>query len=54
LRFQSTAAEVPQEVSGAYLIETLEDSNFHTIHAKPVAILLKDMQPTRHISGERA
>ena len=44
LRFQSGAVIALQEVSEAYLVGQLEDSNLCAIHAKRVTIMPKDIQ----------
>ena len=53
MRFQSGAIMALQEVSEAYLVGLLEDSNLCTIHAKRVTIMPKDIQLARCIRGER-
>ena len=42
-----------QEVSEAYLVGVMEDTNICAIHAKRVTIMPKDMQLARRIRGER-
>ena len=54
LRFQSGTILELQESAEAYLVGLLEDSNLCAIHAKRVTIMLKNMQLTRRIRGERA
>ena len=53
MRFQSGAIMAMQEVSEAYLVGLLEDSNLCAIHAKRVTIMPKDIQLARCIRGER-
>ena len=43
-----------QEAAEAYLVQLLEDSNLHAIHARCITILVKDMQLARQIHGERS
>ena len=52
LQFQSGAVIALQEVSEAYLVRLLEDSNFCAIHAKRVTIMPKDIQLAQCIQGE--
>ena len=53
IRFQSGAIMALQEVSEAYLVGLLEDSNLCAVHAKRVTIMPKDIQLARRIRGER-
>jgi histone H3 len=53
LHFQSSALEVIQEGTEAYLIGLFEDTNLCAIHAKRVTIMPKDMQLARRLRGER-
>uniref|UniRef100_A0A3Q3A695 Core Histone H2A/H2B/H3 domain-containing protein n=1 Tax=Kryptolebias marmoratus TaxID=37003 RepID=A0A3Q3A695_KRYMA len=52
-RFQSSAVMALQEVSEAYLVGLLENTNLCNILAKRVTIMPKDVQLIRRISGER-
>ncbi|EGT32673.1 hypothetical protein CAEBREN_21930 [Caenorhabditis brenneri] len=52
-RFQFSAVMALQEASEAHLVGLFEDTNLCAIHAKRVTIMLKDMQLTRRIRGER-
>ena len=54
VRFQSAAVMALQEAAEAYLVGLFEDTNLCAIHAKRVTIMLKDIQLTRRIRGERA
>ena len=42
-----------QETAEAYLVGLFEDANLCAIHAKRIVIMLKNMQPVRHICRER-
>ena len=53
IKFQGTAVMALQEASEAYLISLFEDSNLCAIHMKCCTIMLKDMQLTCRIRGER-
>lgn len=52
LRFQSSALEVLQQASEAYLVELFEEVNLCAIHAKRVTIMPRDMRLARRIRGE--
>ena len=52
LRFQANAVLALQEVSEAYLVSLMEDTNLCVIHAKRVTIQPKDIQLARRIHGE--
>ena len=54
LRFQAKAVSALQEVSEAYLVGLMEDTNLAAIHAKCIIIMPKDIQLARHIRGERS
>ena len=54
LRISPAAITALQEVTEAYLILLLEDTNLCTIHAKHVTIMPKDIQLAWRIHGERA
>ena len=41
-----------QEAAEAYVIQLIEDTNLHAIHAKQVMILPQDMQLSQRIRGE--
>jgi histone H3 len=54
LRFLIAAIGALQEASEAYLVGLFEDTNLCVIHAKPVAIMAKDIKLALRIRGERA
>jgi histone H3/H4 len=49
----SAALLVLQEVTEAYIVALLEDTNLCAIHRKAVTITRKDMPLARRIRGER-
>ncbi|OCT75273.1 histone H3, embryonic-like [Xenopus laevis] len=53
LRFQTSAVNVLQEASEAYLAGLFEDTNLCAIHAKRITITPKDIQLARRIRGDR-
>ena len=53
LRFQSSALLALQEATESYLVGLFEDANLCAIHAKRVTIMLKDIQLSRKIRGEK-
>ena len=53
LRFKAKAILCLQEVSEAYLIGLLEDSNLCAIHTKRYIIMPKDIQLAQRIHGEQ-
>ena len=54
LRFQSTALLALQEASEAYMVGVFEDTNLCAVHANRVTIMVKDMQLSRRIRGDRS
>ena len=52
-RWTSAALLALQEVTEAYIVALLEDTNLCAIHRKAVTITPKDMQLARRIRGER-
>ena len=51
-RIQGSAVLALQEITEAYLVGLLEDTNLCAMHAKRVTIMPKDMQLARKIRGE--
>ena len=51
--FTAVSIAAFQEATEAYLVGLFEDTNFCAIHAKRVAIMLKDIQLARCMCGER-
>ena len=54
LRVSPAAVTALQEAAEAYLVLLFKDTNLCAIHAKHVAIMLKDIQLVQRICGERA
>lgn len=52
LRFQSTAVEMLQQASEAYVTQLLEETNLCALHAGRITITARDMRLARRIRGE--
>ena len=52
LRFQSSALIALQKAGEAFLVGLFKQVNLHTIHAKRVNVMPKDVQLARQIRGD--